>query len=787
MLVILIPRMNKAEKFQDFSDFLISIYAPAQLQPAQQKQAEDHAKQLIQSIRLYTQEELLGNVRYGDRIKLIHKATTYFLRRSDKLYVSGNRMVLAGQKVGSWWLVKGPHVQGKRWTGNLWQPLLMNKPFRLEVNNANLHIASNSKAPLSAGQEICLFGSSGVGDENDNWLVTDILDVRELKKNVSVRLQDEKTNVFLTSGSKFRYPDGTQEIYGANDRNDDTWWVIQDIVPGIASDLAVFYATYGDLNNADATKRIIVTDKVDAFVYDGQMRWPVFGSPLQPQTSIFEVLNIQDPIPQMPKNLLCVYRANNALYMNLPASEYDIIAFPSSQDSKIYDLDQMDTPVDFAILFGVYGDLNYTDTAKRGGLGVGPLPLWNVTKKINMLVNDKQILFDATPKSKLFGDPAPGFGKSLFVVYRAGNRIYVRHMADAEAGFVSATKHTNSIVIYDHASNINAPTDFLLDVGEASHVTAGSTPEGRLAIYALSQDSDEVKRYNLYSSELDPWKKFDAKIDAKKSLTSFKDISASSDGLLSVLDGDGKAYIYDGNKKIFKKIAAGYGKSNLVLSEISVGNKYAIWAVDEKAKALYQYDFKRGWVKDQRQAGVYVAAGVDGTVVCIDAEDNAFMYDFPKWKAMPAVKLERVSVGNKDHIWGIDKNRQLLQYINNNWQPVMGKLRQPTRGFKEIAVNAAGAVVALDTEGNVWRKGDAGFQVTNLVLAAPGKKIQSTGVVIPIANLGASRTYLYKRKPPVDKHSIGKRKRARRKKLVKRVVKKAVKPVEKKAQPTMVK
>ena len=55
-----------------------------------------------------------------------------------------------------------------------------------------------------------------------------------------------------------------------------------------------------------------------------------------------------------------------------------------------------------------------------------------------------------------------------------------------------------------------------------------------------------------------------------------------------------------------------------------------------------------------------------------------------KWQQVPG-KLKQISVGSASQIWGVNKNDEIFQYVNNQWQKISG-------GLKHVSVAADGTV-----------------------------------------------------------------------------------------------
>lgn len=175
-------------------------------------------------------------VRYGMLIKLRHYSTKRLLKSLDKRFplpsISNQQMVVATNDetdAGTVWRVKGRHSTSV--AAGSGQPVKNGDVVRLEHVNtrANLHshsIKDGYLAPVTrdnAHQEVTAYGSSGIGDGNDDWIVeTEGPQYWELGE--SVRLNHRGTGWSLHSHHPFHpiATNGFQEVtaYAGRDKSD---------------------------------------------------------------------------------------------------------------------------------------------------------------------------------------------------------------------------------------------------------------------------------------------------------------------------------------------------------------------------------------------------------------------------------------------------------------------------------------------------------------------------------------------------------------------------------------
>lgn len=105
---------------------------------------------------------------------------------------------------GSLWLVKEAHGMKECKAG---EPIACGDEIRLENIDAqgqNLH-SHDYRSPLSSQQEISVYGTSGNGDEGDDWLL--ICDSKYWRKDTIVKLRHVSTGKFLGASRHFAFND----------------------------------------------------------------------------------------------------------------------------------------------------------------------------------------------------------------------------------------------------------------------------------------------------------------------------------------------------------------------------------------------------------------------------------------------------------------------------------------------------------------------------------------------------------------------------------------------------
>jgi len=342
------------------------------------------------------------------------------------------------------------------------------------------------------------------------------------------------------------------------------------------------------------------------------------------------------------------------------------------------------------------------------------------------------------------------------------------------------------------------PEGFLAENGVYSRVTVGSH-DGTLSLLVLTKDKKTLKTYNKFSLAENPWEEFSNRIGAGGTISTFKDISVASDGTLWAINENGKVYQYDWTQKSFKSVDAPRSSgANIDFDIIAAGSNDSIWTVDLKERNLYYFkEGKKGgkgtWelINSSKGSVIYVAAGLDDAVVAVNdkGETKYNIQDeknIDKWLSMKGGTsgFVKVAIGNRDNILGIKDDGSLWQFIDVTpkpveapktddatkaadttktaekvvpkvetltteqwlarceWKPVVSTTSKSVLGIKDVAVNAAGTTFVLDGNGNIIRKGDAGFVITKTVeTVTAAKTVTKTGEVVTKTRRGAKRTH----------------------------------------------
>jgi len=296
------------------------------------------------------------------------------------------------------------------------------------------------------------------------------------------------------------------------------------------------------------------------------------------------------------------------------------------------------------------------------------------------------------------------------------------------------------------------PAGWLQEGDGAEQVTVGSE-NGEAMAWMIQTKTDAngkqngvLYRYDTGTMEVNPWTEQTVKDSSGNAITDFTDVSAASDGTVCAVSAIGQVlvggttttvnnvptttggtltpaggviYQYDEKNKNWGALTTTNDqKKATMFDSVSVGNKNNIWATEAKTNNLYQL-VKGVWtLYPSSSKCIAVAAGLDGTVLAINIDDNVYEFDEKKqdWDpvyytdatgAKQKLQLTQIAVGKKDIAWGINANggNNDLWFLNkttNNWERATDSNGNHAHGFVTISCNAAGTVIAAESNDTIW-------------------------------------------------------------------------------------
>jgi len=173
----------------------------------------------------------------------------------------------------------------------------------------------------------------------------------------------------------------------------------------------------------------------------------------------------------------------------------------------------------------------------------------------------------------------------------------------------------------------------------------------------------------------------------------FLKISGGKDGTVMAIDHQYRVWLRLGDKW---KMTPGK------LNTISVGSMNYIIGLDDKGQ-MWKFDLeKMNWNKLIGKAEE-VSVGEDGIVYITNENHEVLFYKNGKW-VNEHIKLFKVVAVNRNKVWGITLNGQVVQKLDGIWEIMPGKLNDLDVSSMKLAVGIKSNQTFWIWNGNKWRR-----------------------------------------------------------------------------------
>ncbi|QQR48990.1 hypothetical protein IPF37_05540 [bacterium] len=249
--------------------------------------------------------------------------------------------------------------------------------------------------------------------------------------------------------------------------------------------------------------------------------------------------------------------------------------------------------------------------------------------------------------------------------------------------------------------NINLASGFSIIPGNAARLAIGRCGTKNL-IFSLGSDGC---LYQYSPSILQhAWEKLSQKMVSGEEIVRFKDIAVSSDNQLWALNDHGNALHYHSERAAWECF-----DSQIKLDRLVVGNKNSIWGLNKKTQAVYRYT-QNGWRQEALDGIMALDAGFDGAVVALNTAQEAFSFNWENelWEKLAHIQgFGRIAVAHQNLMIGsraVGNDYFCWVRKNNHWLRLTADNKTGACGFKQVAINDVGAMVALDDYGTIYKK-----------------------------------------------------------------------------------
>ncbi|MBD3231139.1 hypothetical protein GF322_00600 [Candidatus Dependentiae bacterium] len=213
--------------------------------------------------------------------------------------------------------------------------------------------------------------------------------------------------------------------------------------------------------------------------------------------------------------------------------------------------------------------------------------------------------------------------------------------------------------------------------GGVEKISVGTNAQGKTLVWGIGQYGGIWQADIQFGQRNIP-----VKIEWKSIPGNAKDINVGSNGVIVAIARTGKPFIW--SDRNWDPLT----DENLI--KIAVGkNQDDIWGVTKTDELVHLENGQ--WNKKTDRQYKYVDAASDGTVVCIDLNNNVYIsIDGIEFNQIPRLKLDEVSVARRDLMRGIYKGN--LFWLNNK-----GEWTKAARGRNliEFELNEIGDLIAI--------------------------------------------------------------------------------------------
>lgn len=255
-------------------------------------------------------------------------------------------------------------------------------------------------------------------------------------------------------------------------------------------------------------------------------------------------------------------------------------------------------------------------------------------------------------------------------------------------------QHPETPEFYDDFEKIRSQTLWQPITGDLVHVSVGSHTH----IWGLDRH-DKAFRWD---EEEEKWEEKSGKL--------FSDISVGTDGFVLGLTLEQGLFTWDEGTSAWKEVRIGRLDAGGALqpypqatpSRLSVKSARNIWFLAEDAFPYYcndEYPEKKYLLiilqPDLNPTGIRaVSQGSDNTIWFIGPQGN--VYSWGREKQQHPGELKQISVGDSNHVWGIDTRQKVVRWTGEAWQQIPGAL-------STVSVGEDGTVWGITSRGGVVR------------------------------------------------------------------------------------
>lgn len=243
----------------------------------------------------------------------------------------------------------------------------------------------------------------------------------------------------------------------------------------------------------------------------------------------------------------------------------------------------------------------------------------------------------------------------------------------------------------------------------AAHRIALGRHEGKYLAFMVG--AADRKLYRMSPATMGGWDAVEVK-DGSVVPERFEDVAMSSDGTVGALADDASLFVsYDGGAT-WKNKGAPKGEDGkaIDMDRVAIASKKLIAVLDKETADVYLLE-KDAWKRIAQGHAMSISAAYPDTLLAINKALDCYKLEGTDWLEFPNPDaIARFAIVDADNMYGTkekDGRYYLYQFTKGAWTAVMDASNKPVEGIKEVVVNAAGAVMAVNIKGEVLKKGSA--------------------------------------------------------------------------------
>lgn len=287
-------------------------------------------------------------------------------------------------------------------------------------------------------------------------------------------------------------------------------------------------------------------------------------------------------------------------------------------------------------------------------------------------------------------------------------------------GGFDTTVEIEKIAISGNEQSAQIPSDFVQIPGTMKMIGLGLYDKQALLLGI--NEKGALLQWDTGSIKPSPWNVVALKDDHGAKISKVIDVASAADGTVALVSGKRRVHLLNREKGQWVLLSnKGPKKKKVSIDRIALGNAGTLVGLDKKTKNIYFWH-SDVWVLISEGEGLDIAAGFDGSIFALNTKHKVFSYDGKSWKQLEsALDFHMISAASKNELYAItlqDKKYKTYVYEKGSWEALQTSEGKDSVGLKDILALPTNPhfLVALDFQGNVYRKGEPKVQLGDIKL-----------------------------------------------------------------------